>query len=382
MKPSVIPLIVAALSAPALAQLNDIPPVDMKQVLQGLRQFKEQNETGLKTRRNAAYQQITAAASSNERAAAYWRDAVLAVQFAGVDHQTTAVRDWMQGEGEGLKLAECANAARLHLVWLGLTIQHAAGAETAKLLPSIIDFVKQLDVDEAAIAHVSELIDKAKERAGNAKRAATNKALSEETHAKKLHDSILKTSVVNSPVSKNLQIADLLGDVAKKRKKGEDGEPAAWETVPGNVNGIYNAIILPEFRDAKDPRLIDYWDMMLRKGQEGIYAGMPAFDERQWTQVKRPGMLWSRAQDLLVIGQRNRAITEMFNLIKAFPQHPDVAGWISQLEQIVAAPASAPAPAPSIQNSGAVAPPSAIPPATAGAPPTAIIVPATPAGVR
>ena len=375
MKPSVIPLIVAALSVPAFAQPNDAPPVDMKQLLQGLRQFKEQNETSLKTRRTAAYQQITAAASSLDKAAAYWTDAVLAVQFAGVDHQTAAVRDWKQGEGEGLKAKEGANAARLHLVWLGLTMQHSAGAETKQLLPSVIDFTRQLEADDAAISHVVELIDKAKA----AKRPGVNKALSEETHAKKIHDSILKMSVTNSPVAKRLQIADLLGDVAKKRKRGEDAAPASWETVPGNVNGIYNAIILPEFRATKDPRLLEYWDLMIKKEQENIYAGMPDFEERQWSQIKRPAMLWSRAQDLLLIGQRNRAVTEMYNLIKAFPQHPEAAAWISQLEQSLA-PA---APAASIQFSGTIAPPAALPPATEpGTPPTAIIVPAAPAGVR
>ncbi|MEO6787477.1 MAG: hypothetical protein ABI318_15200 [Chthoniobacteraceae bacterium] len=377
-----IPSIIAALSAPALAQLNDIPPVDLKQVLQGLKQFKEQNETGLKTRRNNAYKQITTAAASNEAAAAFWTNAVLAVQFAGVDHQATAVRDWLKSEGEGLKASAGANAARLHLVWLGLTIQHAAGAETKQLLPTVVDFVRQLDADDAAIGHVVDQIDKAKERAGNSKVAVKTKAVEVGTQAKKMHDSILRMSVTSSPVAKSLQIADLLRDVAKKKKKGDDAEPATWETVPGNVNGIYNAIILPEFRATKDPRLLDYWDMMIRKGQENIYAGMPGFEERQWTQVKRPTLLWSRTQDLLLIGQRNRAITEMFNLIKAFPQHPEAASWITQLEQTIAALNPAP-PAASILNNGGVGPPVAIPAATApAAPPTAIIVPVTPAGVR
>jgi hypothetical protein len=380
MKPFLVPLIVASLSVPAFSQLNDAPPVDMKQLLQGLKQFKEQNETGLKTRRNNAYQQIMAAAATNEKAAAYWAESVLAVQFAGVDRQTQAVRDWQKGEGEGLKVKECANAARLHLVWLGLTIQHSAGAETKQLLPSVVDFTKQLEADEAGITKVAEQIDKLK---SNVKRGAPNKALSEDTHAKKLHDSILRMSVTNSPVAKRLQIADLLGDVAKKKKKGDDAGPPAWEMVPGNVNGIYSAIILPEFRASKDPRLLDYWDMVIRKGQENIYAGMPDFEERQWSQIKRPSMLWARAQDLLIIGQRNRAITEMYNLIKAYPQHPDAAGWIAQLEGIISPGVPAPAPAASILNSGAVAPPTAIPAATTpGAPPTAVIVPAAPAGTR
>ncbi len=377
MKRSLVPLLVASLAVPAFSQLNDAPPVDMKQLLLGLRQFKEANEMGLKTRRNGAYQQIAAAAASNEKAAAFWADAVLAVQFAGVDHQTQAVRDWKQGEGEGLKVKECANAARLHLVWLGLTMQHAAGAETKQLLPNIIDFTKQLEADEAGISKVADQIDKAKA----AKRPGTpNKSLSEDTNAKKLHDSILRTSVTGSPVAKRLQIADLVGDVGKRKKRGEDGEGGGWELVPGNVNGIYNAIILPEFRATKDPRLLDYWDMMIRKGQENIYPGIPDYEEKQWSQIKRPSLMWSRAQDLLLIGQRNRAITEMYNLIKAYPQHPEGANWIAHLEAIAAGVTGTPAA--SILNGGTVAPPTAIPPATApGTPPTAIIVPA-PAGTR
>ena len=120
--------------------------------------------------------------------------------------------------------------------------------------------------------------------------------------------------------------------------------------------------------------------MMLRKGQESLYAGMPAFEERQWTQVNKPLMQWSRAQDLLLIGLKNRAVTEMYNLIKAHPLHPESAHWIAQLEQIVS-------PAPSLDPTslvpGSVAPPAAIPAATApGNPPTAIIVPPKPAGSR
>jgi hypothetical protein len=376
MKPSLIPVLIAALSAPAFAQLNDIPPVDLKQVLAGLKQFKEQNETGLKTRRDAAYRQIVAAAASNESAAAYWTNAVLAVQFVGVDHQTAAVRDWKQGDGEALKTKECANAVRLHLVWLGLTMQHAAGAETAKLLPSIIDYTRQLEADDLAIGKFAEQIEKAK-AANTAKRPATNKSIAEDTHAKRLHDSILRTPVASSVIAQNLQIADLLGDAGRRRKKNDDDtRPSGWESIPGNVNGIYNAILLPEFRDTKDPRLMDYWDMMLRKNQESIFAGMPSFDERQKTQVERPIMLWNRAQDMYLIGLRNRAITEMYNLIKSYPQHTEAANWIKQLEGIIA-----PAPSATILNSGAVAPPAAIPSAT-GNPPTATIVPAAPSGVR
>ena len=77
-------------------------------------------------------------------------------------------------------------AARLHLVWLGLTIQHAGGAETKQLLPAIIDFTRQIEADEIAIGNPADHIDKLKAASGPKKpTTGTGKALAEETHGKK-----------------------------------------------------------------------------------------------------------------------------------------------------------------------------------------------------
>ena len=407
MKPSLIPLVVVALSVPAFAQLNDAPPLDMKQVLQGLRQFKEQNAATQTALRNGAYKQIVAAAGSNESAAAFWTSAVMAVQIAGKDHESAAARGWTKGDGEGFKSREAMNAARLHLMWLGLTLQHISDAETKQLLPSVIDFTRQLEADEVAASAFLEKLEKKVERIPGVKKPRDwnsprelqnlqdqlnglasrkpptpgSKDALEDVRGKMLHDNIMKAAVGSSPVAEKLQIVEMLGEAgAKKKKKGDAGDAAAWEPVPRNVDGIYNAIILPEFRDTKDPRLMDYWEMMLRKNQASLYAGMPTFEEKQRTQIERPSMMWDRTQDMLLLGLRNRAVTDMFNLIKGYPQHPDAAGWITQLEKLVA---PAPTPVATVQSSGSVAPPAPVPPATApGTPPTAVIIPAAPPGVR
>jgi hypothetical protein len=370
----VLTTIFIALSSPLVAQTGDAPPVDTVQLLHALKQLREQNETSMLARRTNAYRQLMAAAASNEKAAAFWADAVLAVQFAGVDHQTTAVREWKQGEGEGLRSKEASNAARLHLQWMALTIQHASGIETKQLLNNVVDFARQVDADGAMIGRVGDKIDKAREQASAGKRPPITKALADNTQAKRVHDQIMRMSVANGPVARWLQISEFLSPAGAK-KKGEGAEGATWELVPGNVTGIYNAIILPEFRASRDPRLLEYWDMVLKAGADGIYPGMPDFEERRWTQVRRPSLLWSRAQDVLILGQRNRAITEMFNLIKAYPQHPEAAGWMAQLEGCLNPSAARQA---SATNGGPGVPPTAtiLPVQQPGTPPVAL--PATP----
>ena len=147
-----------------------------------------------------------------------------------------------------------------------------------------------------------------------------NKTLAEETHAKRIHDSIMRMSVANSPVARSLQLSEMLAPVGGK-KKGEGAEPASWEMVPGNVNGIYNAIILPEFRANKDPRLLDYWDMVI-KGESDL-------GETSTTD----GTLASQG---LVVLEDDKHIQPAQNLVPAVSSeflsaHPDIADILNPL---------------------------------------------------
>jgi len=157
--------------------------------------------------------------------------------------------------------------------------------------------------------------------------------------------------------------------------------------VPGNIDGIYASVILPEYRATKDPRLLEYWDMVLKREGDRVQKNGLDVEQRDWANLKRPSILWTRSQDVLLLGQRNRAIGEMFNLIKAHPQHPEASNWINQLESMLipSAPASAPAttpvavpstPAPTTTGP-VIAPPATVPPAVT---PGAAVPPAP--GVR
>lgn len=355
MKRSLLLTIILALAAPTFAQVGDTPPMDVGQLLQSLKQLREQGETSIKNRRNTAYQQVMAAAASPEKAAAFWKEAVKAVQFDGASHEGAQLHDWKEGDGEALNDKLGQEAVRMHLQWLALTLQHAAGAEVKTMLPQIIEFTKLIQADQVATERLAEQLDKAKEREGP-KTASAKKNIAEDSIVKRVHDQILKTSVASSPVSRWLQLGELVGDGGKKRTK-ESGA-TGWESTPGNLDGIYNAIILPEFRAAKDPRLLEYWDLIIKRETERAAARKLDVEQRDWSQVRFPSLRWARAQDVLILGYRNRAIGEMFTLVKSFPQHPEAANWIGQIEALITPPAPVPA-APTAPS--AVAAPATIP---------------------
>jgi hypothetical protein len=355
-------LLTTIFSGAAFAQIQDAPPIDVNQLLQALKQIKEQNDSAAKTKRTGVYQQIVSAASSGDKAVAFWKEAVKAVQFEGAENEGAKKQDWREGDGEALNDRLCQNAVRLHLQWLGITMQHVAGVEVKQLLPQVMEHVKQATAEQSDAERFNEMYEKNKQR-NDAGKGANRKTIEEDGNVKRVREQVIRMSVADSPVVRWLQARELVSEGNKQKEKG-----SSWEHTPGNIDGIYNAIILPEFRANKDPRLLEYWDMVIKREGERVAEKKLDMEQRDWRTIRLPKMQWSRAQDLLLIGSKNRAITDMFSIIKTYPQHPDVQSWITHLVSLLGANAAPIAPAPP-QPTGSVPPPAQVP--------AAILAPAT-----
>ncbi len=294
------PALAFFLLLPAARAQQEIPPAEAAAMLSKLKDFKETNKENVKAYRGKVVQEIAAAAQSNASAIACYLEAVKATDFSGKNRENTQFRDWKKKNEEKIKSPDMQNAVRLQLTYLVLTLQHAAGMKTKDLIGPLMQYCNQV-LEDPELEKQPEL----------------KKPLSE------------------SLIVKWYNIGGLLPD-------GE-GE---WEMSPGNVEGIYETTVLPALREVKDPRLIQYWDAKIaREGSQARQSAL-AFNAGKFIEVRKPALLWNRAEDLLVLGQKSKAIGEMFALIKAHPSHPQVGGWIGTLEGILSAAAPAPAPLP------------------------------------
>lgn len=323
--------------APALRAQQDAPAVDVGQLSQALRAIRDQQAAQLKTQKQNAIQQISGVANSPERAIQFWEEAVRATQFDGMAKEGAQFRAWKDSEGELFKEREVQNAVHLHLAWLLLTLQHSAGAMTKNLLPSIVNYAKELAADEATMDALADNLKREKEAAaiappGGNKRPANQARKASDGAIKKAHDQVLRQALTGSPVVKWLNLADAVAD-------------EKWESNPSNFDGIFQKIVLPELREQKDARVLEYWDIKLKKEADTASRSKLAYEIDKFNTRSRPMLLWNRAQEYLVLGQKNRAISEMFALIKAYPTHPDADDWIAKLEQVIAPPAAAETPA-------------------------------------
>ena len=333
-------LVIATALAVPCAHAQDGQAVDIGQMLQQLRALRADTTAKNKADKQKAIQEVASAAASGESAVNAWEKAVMATQFDGVTKEATAFKAWRDNEGEALKEAEGKNAARLYFQWLAITLQRSSGTPVKDLLPTIINFTKELAADQAGMENLDETIKHEKEREA-AKRG--NQRKSNDGEVKKMHDSILHRPLGGSTVVQWLKL-------------GEWVNVEKWEGTPGNFDGIYEKTILPELRVQHDQRVLEYWDLKIKREGENAAKSKLEFEHDKFLTQKLPVLLWRKASDMAAIGMKNRAATEMFTLIRKYPQHPDAGEWMGRLEEMLmpAAPTPAVAPAPA---TGTVPPP-------------------------
>ncbi len=319
------------LAAPCRAQ--DASPVDLEQLRKALAEMKTHQAQFKKTQLQRALQDVRAAAASGPAAASAWADAVKRTQFEGSGHESAQFREWKDsGAGEALGEKEVQNAARLYFVWLNLTIQRASGTPVKDLIPQIISYTQEVAADKAAMQIFEAKMAHEKEQAAGGRGPKGRK--SNDDQVKRMHDQILSGALSAGAPVRGGNFSDLL-----KVEK--------WELSPGNVDGIFDKTVLPEFRETKDPRLLEYWDQRIkREGEAATKSGL-ALEVDNFNQIRLPGLKWQKAQDELLLGQRNRALNDMFNLVKSYPAHPEAQAWLTKLEELLgdsgAAPAADPA---------------------------------------
>ena len=283
------------LVVPLFAQSATEAPVDTTAMLTALRALREKQAETAKTSRSKLIADFQSRAVNPAAAVDFYLAAVKATQFDGEARGQTLFVEWKKKEAAHLKSRDFQNGLRLHLNYLVLTLQRAGGAEVKTLIPALVSHVQQVRIEQDA---------------GNT-------------------DGILKGKIEDSIFVRWYQIGGLISGLEN------------WEMSPGNADGIYQKIIQPELRRQKDPHITDNWDAKIAREATQAAKSTLAYDTGKFDQVRKPALLWNRAEDVFSIGQKNRAVTDMFAIIKAYPSHPDAMKWMTRIEDILTGKAEA-----------------------------------------
>ena len=285
---AVVPSLLTA--APLRAQQPSASPVDAAAVLAALKDIKGKQSQVVAREKGQVLDSIRGAMADPVKA---YEQATMAVEFQGKGgNDATRLVEWRKQNGDLLRDKTFAYALRLQLAYLSLTWQRCMGAKTKDQLPALYDYTNQVTANYDTIS-LLKIADRS------------------------INDLVFVTYFQIGPFISGLP---------------------DWETQPFNVDGIFQKTILPELRLEKDPRLLAYWDNKIQT--EAMHTDLKSngLAINKFNMIRRPTLLWSRAEDELVLGDQGRAVADMLALLKAHPDHPDFDKWAARLTEVVTPP--------------------------------------------
>jgi len=317
-------LLVATLSR-AVSAPQDAAAVNADAILRDLDQIEQQQKQAIRSARITAISQIKAAASNGTAAANLYEKAIEATQFDGIRNKGSSFTDWKSSHADMLRNKEMQTMLLLHLKYLVLSMERKGSDKPELFAPPALSYAVEVAAFDPVLLKQAEAI---KENTGQKEDIAMMKEV------QKMKDELLTKSLAESVFVKWLRLGSWL-------PKADD-----WELAPGNISGILEKDVRPFLRQAKNPQLIETWEFEMKVLADRITFGRLEHQAEEFNTVTRPRLQFSRASDMVEIGQKNRAATEIYTMIKTYPQHPDFGKWVQSLREMLKPAEPAPAASP------------------------------------
>ncbi len=315
------------------SQAQDLPPPsNIATILKELDEIASGARSNVQNRRSSAIAQIQSACGSSASAVEFVLTALSKTKYSDSPQDFF---DWRHKNLNVFVHQSYQNAALLQLRYLLMALQrseqHDAYTQTAECLDYLNTFSAQnfLQGDSE----------------GSPKKNQKQREII--SHDKVIPEAkqLLEQSLADTPVVEWLHLRDLLPD-------GKD-----FEFTPGNYGAILETNIRVSLRQKKDPRLPGTWDTQMAAESAAATASHSQQQIDTFNQTRLPELLFKKAQDTASIGQPNRALDEIIQLIRTYPANPSVKDWIESARGILgnSIPPS-PAASPTISKAPALPP--------------------------
>jgi hypothetical protein len=328
------PAISLLLGSSLFAQTSGL---DVKGMLQSLQDITQKQTDSSKHQLAQTIADFSAAAADDGSALNFYIEAVRVTRFVGQADADTAFRDWQKNEVPRLNPV----AIRIALRYTIVTLQRAAGATDDQIFPVLLAYAEDAENTLPAIYAQENQANLAAQGGGAGGMAGQGGAGEQGGYGTRgrgfrnrnngpgqtpVGDRIIGEDVSQNIFSRWYNIGPQMAGLQ------------SWEYVPEYVDSMYTQFLLPYMRKYRDPRLLQYWDNKIITEKGRASAATAAFNTDRYNLTVRPALLWSRAEDEIVIGQRDQGITDMYNLVKTFPAHPDAGKWIPELKGLLTTP--------------------------------------------
>jgi hypothetical protein len=306
--PPIVAFALAATLLPVYAE-RDAAPINTEQILQEVEQLEAKQKDRLLASKTQMVNILQNSLKSGPAASRLYEDAVEATQFNGLKDKSQAFSDWKKKNADLLRSQEMQTALELHLRYLVLSLHRADSGKPNDFVNPSLSYIN--DVSKM-------LLDQAK-------------GISFPPEAKGLLDRSLADSIFAKWM--------LLGPWLPKAND--------WELNPGNIDGIFEKNIRQSLRKENSPLLVGTWDLQIKIQADRITLGRLDYEADKFHMVTQPRMLFSRANDMTLVGLKSKGCAEILQLLRSHPEHPDFPQWAKTIRQVLSPPQATESPSPS-----------------------------------
>lgn len=313
---------------------QDGPPVNVQQILHELDQIEATQRQSLQATKQATIAKLKAASNSGTAAANLYLEAVEAIQYEGKKGRG-GFATFKESAGDAVRSKEMQTALMLHLKYLVLSIERKMSDKPEDFVQPSLAYLVELYNAESLFLKGAEKAEGYQLERDKGKKISTQDQ--EDVAVLKrvgdLRKELFEKPITDSVFSTWLRLAPWF-------PKGDN-----WEMTAGNTTGILEKNVRPILRQAKNPQVIDTWEFEMKVLADRATGSRLEHQMTEFNTVVRPRLQLGRANDMAELGQKNRAIGEIYSMIKTYPQHADFSKWVQRLRELAksATPAATPA---------------------------------------
>ena len=286
--------------------------LDRAKAMEELKEIESKNEKLTQGLLEKAAKELTEAGSDKFKAVQVYLDSYRNVEFGRAQDGDSRYQQWRIDNKEKISSLDFSEAVQLHVQYVGLVCQQALGEKEA---PKAGEWGTYWEHLLATKDKVENVVDVPQTQAKAEKKTGVGRK-----QAKQNGDDFTYPAV-QSPLVRDRQIQGFLGEVKEATVSSS------------SVGAVFNQVVRPHLRKAKSRDLVRLWDLRIAAMDEGMGKEVKTLGLDDYKVLKRPELMWERADDLEKMGEQESAWAKKMEIIKSCPYHPKLAEWIGEMKQ-------------------------------------------------
>jgi hypothetical protein len=293
--------------------------LDRAKALEELKAIEQKKDTLTQDLLAKSARDLNEAGSDKFKAVQVYLESYRNVEFGRAQDGETRFQQWRVENKEKIASLDFSTAAQLHVQYVALVCREALGEKEAPKAGEWGVYWENLFKSREVAESPGDLTE--------AKVPVAKKGLAGRKQ-KKESGNDFDRPVLESPLVRDRQIQGFL-----------EGQEAKLSSAA--VGPIFNQVVRPHLREAKSRDLMRLWDLRIAAMDEDVEKEVKTLGADDYKILKRPELMWERADDLEKIGERESAWAQKMGILRANPYHPKLSNWIEDLKQALGEGSSA-----------------------------------------